>query len=296
MNSKRFVRRMSGHIFNRLTALLAIMGILVAIIGFLFRHGLPSNLGQMMVDGIADYYVDLSAGLLILAIFEQMLRWRDEVRQKKNRLIHQLRSHNNKRALDALHEIVAHGWHQDGSLQCADLTGTNLEGADFTEADLRGAILTGARLGWANLSKANMQTANLLDADLRNAKLDDADLQGALMTGAHLDNAHMEGTKLQGAYLPEEMYKAYLSKANLAGSDLEAVDFHGAHLEGIDLSRADLRQANLQGANLLHARLEGAKFDTQVILPDGSQWTPESDLTKFTDPRHPQFWAATEIH
>jgi len=43
--------------------------------------------------------------------------------------------------------------------------------------------------------------------------------------------------------------------------------------------------SNLQGATL-----DGATFDQTTTLPDKTLWTPDTDMTRFTDPDHPQFW------
>jgi hypothetical protein len=60
-----------------------------------------------------------------------------------------------------------------------------------------------------------------------------------------------------------------------------------------------LPYANLQGANLSYANLQGAvledaELNETTILPDGTQWTPDTDLKRFTDPKHPNFWRSDE--
>ena len=70
-------------------------------------------------------------------------------------------------------------------------------------------------------------------------------------------------------------------------------------LQGAHLSEAILQEANLWGANLRGANLFEAKFDENTMLPDFTWWSPDTDLTRFTDPKHPDFWrrgmaAATE--
>ena len=82
---------------------------------------------------------------------------------------------------------------------------------------------------------------------------------------------------------------ANLEGLSLIGADMQDVEFVSANLRGVDLSFA-----NLSGADLLNARLEGALlnntiFDERTILPDGEGWALEEDLSRFTDPKHPQF-------
>jgi hypothetical protein len=52
----------------------------------------------------------------------------------------------------------------------------------------------------------------------------------------------------------------------------------------------NMPRIGLSGANLQGADLTGAKFDENTTLPDGTKWTPDTDMTRFTDPEHPEFW------
>jgi hypothetical protein len=35
-------------------------------------------------------------------------------------------------------------------------------------------------------------------------------------------------------------------------------------------------------------------LDETVTLPDGTNWTSDTDMMRFTDPAHPQFWRSDE--
>ncbi len=61
------------------------------------------------------------------------------------------------------------------------------------------------------------------------------------------------------------------------------VTFSRANLGGADLEGVILRFANLEGATLVGANLEGAKL-IGATMPDGTKYSPDTDLTKFTDP------------
>lgn len=78
-------------------------------------------------------------------------------------------------------------------------------------------------------------------------------------------------------------------------------------LRGANLVNANLVSARLLGVNLKGANLLGAKFDEKTILPDAfppefdvfgdPTYPPDSyykpgvtDMRKYTDPTHPDFW------
>jgi uncharacterized protein YjbI with pentapeptide repeats len=140
-----------------------------------------------------------------------------------------------------------------------DLRDCMLELVQLFEANLRNTILEKADLGLAILALARLEDANLHLADLSRINLELANLNRANLDGAVLD-------------------KANLSQADLIGANLRRANLHRANLE-----RANLREANLEGANLHEANLEGAKLNG-AVLPDGSKWTHDTDMRRFTHP------------
>jgi len=165
------------------------------------------------------------------------------------------------------------------SLRGAHLVDANLERANLANADLQGADLTKARLRSAILSQANLRRANLSQAQLIEANLRGADLREAVMRRAFLSGADLRGAKLAGAVL----------QTSLWGTNLGNADLNGADLRGAELFRTDLSGANLQGV-----QLQDATINPDTILPDGKQWQPKTDLRRFTDPTHPQFWRSDD--
>ena len=136
----------------------------------------------------------------------------------------------------------------------------------------------------------DMTGADLLGADLEEADLREANLQGAYLWGANLDYAMLIRANLRDASTC-----AYGCGASFRGASLEEADLEGAHLQRANLQGADLSYANLQGADLSEANLRGtdlieAIFDEDTTLPDGKKWTPDTDMARFTDPNHPDFW------
>lgn len=102
--------------------------------------------------------------------------------------------------------------------------------------------------------------------------------RGWLADGS-LQEVYLEGAALQGANLwHADLQRAYLGHADLQGANLGYADLRGAILE----------RAKLQGAYLGRAH-----FDEDTILPDGTRWTPDTDMARFTDPEHPNFWRSS---
>ncbi len=111
-------------------------------------------------------------------------------------------------------------------------------------------------------------------------------LQGANLRRVNLLEANLLGTKLQGANLHEaDLELAQLRVANLQGAGLKKTNLRGANLWAAKLQGATLWDANLRGA-----KLKGADLDSSTMLPNFTMWTPETDMSRYTDPEHPDFW------
>ena len=141
------------------------------------------------------------------------------------KIISKLRSSENKRVLEAVGELRAHGWLSDGTLKNIALIHAHLEGADLMNADLEGIDFHQAHMEFTDLSSANLSGAELVRATLKNANLSNADLKGADLFKANLVNAigltpaQLRTVKrLIGATLPDG--KLYDGRYNLEG-DME---------------------------------------------------------------------------
>ena len=122
----------------------------------------------------------------------------------------------------------------------------------------------------------------MADGSLYRANLSDAHLQGALLMAPDLRRAALINAHLQGASIVD----ADLREALLTEADLREASLQDAYLQG-----ANLVAANLQGANL-----RDAEFDEHTVLPNGTHWTPGTDMARFTDPNHPNFWPPPPSH
>lgn len=196
--------------------------------------------------------------------------------QLKQQLIREMGANDNGIALRAVRELKAQGWLSDGSMRGIMLVGANLQDADMDFADLIGSIMIGANLEWADLVVAKLQMVNLTHANLESADLSFAGLQWAFMVSAKLKDAYLAGADLENASLVD---------ANLQGASLER-----ANLEKASLLGANLRATILLNANLKQVNIAGATFDEDTVLPDGTNWALDTDMGRFTDPDHPEFW------
>lgn len=127
--------------------------------------------------------------------------------------------------------------------------------------------------------------------DMSGAGLEGACLRRAHLAGAILHNANLRGSDLRGAHLRQAiLYRANMKRADLGGSNLGMADLRYACLEQANLCRVNLNRANLLGARLAGARLDNVDL-AGATLPDGTQYSDETDLERFTDEEHPAFAA-----
>ena len=245
---------------------------------------------NLMLQNIApEVIVGLGLGSFLNNRIESQRETSRRKREMQERLIRDVGSAVPVTALNAIREMRSQGWlsGENGLLQGADLRRANLSEANLTNANLSDAILTDANLASAKIMNANLSGTYLSDANLQGVDLSNSNLQGAYLansnlmyarlmevdlTAANLENATLIGVDL----ILSRLIRADLSAANLTKADLLLADFTNAQLDGANLSGADLTEAHLEGADLSYAI-----FDTTTRLPDGSLWTPDTDLTQF---------------
>jgi succinoglycan biosynthesis transport protein ExoP len=154
-------------------------------------------------------------------------------------------------------------------------------------AEMKDAHLLRGMSLWA----ADLSGARLPYADLRETNLGMANLQGASLTGVDLRGASLGVANLQVA----DLRAASLSRATLGYANLQNADLTEADLTGANLTHANLKGVSLCYADLAGAVLSGAELDERTCLPDGSHWTPDADLRRFTSQEHPDFWDISQV-
>jgi hypothetical protein len=189
-----------------------VIGLGIAVFGAVYRSSFAHDL-------IVTLFPNFGAGLVDITITVLIIDWlyerRDQQRERE-RLIRQMRSRDNGIALQAVEELRASGWLEDGSLCGVNLVGANLAGAYLRRADLQKAVLRRASLKRASLGGADLRGADFEGADLQDASLDETLLQDTNLTPAQLVSAY----RLRGATLPDGTL--YNGCFNLAGDRQDA--------------------------------------------------------------------------
>ena len=193
------------------------------------------------------------------------------------------------------HAILREAKIQRRLLEPANLTGADMTGTDFTGSRIADASLAGAILNSAILSKCD-----ILGCDFSGTKMQGVDLSESECVYSNFANADMSGANLESfcigdvEFVEEESWNNVdLSGANLKDAFLARVSFRNANLTGAkfldanlsyaDLSNSDLKETNFTGANLICTDFTGATFyPFSTILPDGSYWDEDTDMTRFT--------------
>jgi Pentapeptide repeats (8 copies) len=142
------------------------------------------------------------------------------------------------------------------------------------------------RRGWLAGEEGLLKGAYLIEANMQSTNLNKANMQSANLGGANLHDANLFGANMQDASL----VAANLHSIFCLAANLQDVNLSWSNLQGADLEQTNLRGASLKEAILQNANLEGAQLDEFTTLPDDTRWTPDTDMTRFTDPNHPKFW------
>lgn len=233
---------------------LLILSLVLGISGYVRLHG-HFDLMTFLNDYYANISTELGSIAITVVIIDHLARWRDKYEEEnraRRELIVQLHSTDPVTVLNVMNQIRALGWLFDNSLQATDLSRVNFQGFQLDEAQLQNVNFEKANLQGVSLAKANLQLANLYRTDFANAKLWGTDLEGAI-----------------------------LDDANLRGADMR-----GANLRNVKFVHPD----KLQVSNLDYSHRAKYTCDENTILPDGTKWISETNMRRYTDPEHPDFW------
>lgn len=247
-------------IWEKYQGLYVVVGILIGILLFPFLEMVISDLSDLLIGLIPE-----AIGIGFTVFFLDRIYQKRDIETLKKRLVREAGSQSNETAKAAIAWLNYEGWlngTKDGLLQGADLSEANLKETNLNTANLQGANLLGVHLERANLNLANLKKSILVAANLQASDLMFVNLQEAILEGANLKQANLEYANLQGA-----------------------------NLGGVNLLKAKLKKANLQDIIWEFNEL-GSTYT--AILPNGHLWTPDTDMKRFTDPDHPNFWQPPE--
>ena len=140
---------------------------------------------------------------------------------------------------------------------------------NVNDEDIEDTIMSYDNLSFRDFSGVDMKGAELCERDLTYTNLWGADLSFATLAHSDLSGADLTETDLTNA----EMHDAILMDCVLIGAILKQTNLSNSNFAG-----ADMTAATLSGAILTNAR-----FDLRTVLPNGTNWTPNTDLSLFTE-------------
>lgn len=136
------------------------------------------------------------------------------------------------------------------------------------------------------LYDGTLRDASLSNLNLNNMNLVAINLENAFLFSANFRESDFTAASLKGASL----MRADLRDSNLYRTDLREAKLYEASLQGALIHMTDLRGTILSNASLKNAELIEIIFNEETTLPDVTKWTPDTDMERFTNPEHPDFW------
>jgi Pentapeptide repeats (8 copies) len=229
------------------------------------------QLEEKMLSYETNVFTEALSVILTVFVLDRINQWRGNQDTKK-RLIREAGSRSNTVAIGAVEWLRAENWlvGDVGLLPKSLLWGANLQNVD---------------LEGANLAEANLRDAQLQNAILIQANLTEANLRRALLQNAHLDDAHLHEADLRLANLSN----AGLLRANLSMAKLNHAALNGANLHNACLCGADLSEATFSVMTVL-PDAKSAGYDAEGKPLFTKYWTPNTDIRRYTDENHADFW------
>ncbi|MEM9951763.1 MAG: pentapeptide repeat-containing protein [Chloroflexota bacterium] len=200
-----------------------------------------------------NVYTEALSVIATIVVLDRLNDWREE-RRLKARLRREATSRDNSTALNAIDWLRAENW----------LT------LDNREHLLREQKLSRANLQDAYLYQADLENCNFYKSTLRDADISKANLRGAYLHNANLANASAFGTDFRGACL------WYANMRNMR------------HLDKAIFDETTILP---DSRPLYDENGEVMTDDNELILFD-FYWTPEIDMSRYTNPEHRDFWDA----
>lgn len=288
-------------------------GALLVAIGVLIGASL---FAEKQFDYLMSLFTNVLSIFVTVFILDELNRWRQH-KQEQNRLIREFGGQSNETAKRAIDELREQEWAtgEKSLLQARNFRYSNWLGLDLWNVNLRGALLRHSNMAHTVLWHTDLRGADLRGANLEHAKMAEVilDPDTVLPDGTHWTEAvdlnqftdpthknfwhgyNLNAKNLQG----NQMSGFNLKRAAMRSSDLTNANLQDAKLNLAILFLADLTGANMEGAKLVGAELGNAnltntQFNEDTILPDNSHWSHDTDMTRFTNPEHSNFWRSDD--
>lgn len=267
--------------------LYALAGILLGILFTPAIEQITGNLSELIGNLVPE-----AIGIIFTVLILDRLAANRSKEELKTRLLNEVKNPAAGIAVNALDWLRRENWIDDETFKGKSMRIVNWEGAYIGDLNLEGARLYRANFKNALnflrpmftsvIKPVNMSKVYMREADLSNADLDEVNLAKAILRQANLSNAKLD-------------------EANLAEAILRQANLSATRLRYVNLSEADLR---------------GTTFDEKTVLPDADEvkdkngvvmrdeegnriytnyWTPDTDMTRYTNPNHPDFWQPTYL-
>lgn len=116
----------------------------------------------------------------------------------------------------------------------------------------------------------------------------DGSLRKQFFTYANLENVILLAADFSHSTIIESTFK---------NAELEDTTFHGCRFEYCNFENIEFAHINMSDSELIGCFFRNANMSNihplnwkNTILPDGTIWTPDTDMEKFTNPEHPNFY------
>lgn len=212
-----------------------------------------------------------------------------------------------------LYRLTKKGWLFDGSVSNAQFRNHG----DILAAD--GAKLTGClfvKCGFAKTSIMDLSHSHFYSCTFEHLFFDRSEFTYTKFIVANFTDARIFGTSFEYAHFMAVIFtKAWIAQdtsfracgfvdTRFTDGIIHQVDFRVARFtrcqfddatvgnctfDHVHFEKVSFDRANLIGCSFFDARFIFCTFDG-ATLPDGTLWNDSTDMTRFTDPSHPEFW------
>lgn len=171
-------------------------------------------------------------------------------------------------------------------------------GCDFSNVrSIRSVNFQHAKLSVSNdFSGSDIYDTSFARAILENVRFYNLDngigavLRHVVFNGATLKQCDFTNTTLQHNCFANSK----LESCNFTNASISQAVFHNARLNECNFDGTILEDVDFSGAYLIHCKFPNLTPLTMMFgkltLPDGTLWDDSTDMTRFTDPSHPEFW------